>query len=161
MQKLITDQREENKCHGVLRQKWGICICPPTPKAKDHCRRGSRKTVRARGQGGPKGNCLPDMARLLYSWTHTSCDDLQGRVNTPSSWRAIVDLWLLGEGKSVSFKGVVPHRFTTLQCMSVWAVQIGLGRLLFFFSNEVVKLARGMERWIWEELGLGRSRREY
>lgn len=32
----------------------------------------------------------------------------------------------------VSFKGVVPSRLITLQSMSVWAVQIGLGRLLYF-----------------------------
>lgn len=68
MQKLVTDQRDKHKYHGVLSQKWNICICPPTIiKAKGPLQKRGQKDCEVWSGRTRVRQYILDKARSLYS----------------------------------------------------------------------------------------------
>jgi hypothetical protein len=138
-QRPTTDQGTEDK----RRQKRSALnrthILYP-PLLKDHCRRGNRTNIRARGRGWLHSVFSTQRDRQLHKWTHSSLDkpnpsmmmEVRYKIPPPA-----MELWVtVSSGKRRdSFLGILPlvsqlysrvTPYTQELPKNIWAVQIGL-----------------------------------
>lgn len=130
----------------------------PLPRLRDRSRRGGRKTVRARGQGGQSKTVSSryDRSAVLMNWEQlcpsasplsdpsSQHSDMEwGGAHEPHPNRSIYRVWwLLGKERHVLRACCLvgwPHPVDGPTPTGIWSAQIGLGGLFLKRGHEMEK----------------------